>query len=379
MKKQTIFLVGGGSGGHITPLLAIGKEVSQISPDIEIIFVTERGGNFANILDTEAVQSKKIFAGKLRRYHGVSFWRQLLDIKTHFLNIRDVLFLIFGIVESFVLIIRYRPKVIFLKGGFVSLPVGICARLLGASYVTHDSDARASLTNKVVGKKAIYNLVSLSEKSPTYDPKKTMQVGVPISDEFAPVDQNTKSSLRGEFGIDNDMTVILVVGGSIGADRLNKAVAEIAPKLLENSKKLMIIHQTGKNQQNYYKSAHDRIRLVEFIDNMSQYGAVSDVIVSRAGATAISEFATQRKALILVPNPNLTGGHQLENAKLLVDARACLVAEDSSNLADNLSHAVEKVLRDDNLKKELETNIAQFDSSSSAKKIAQILVDIDSV
>ncbi len=378
MKKQTIFLVGGGSGGHITPLLAISKEVSQISPDSEIIFVTERGGNFTNIFDAEAVRVKKIFAGKLRRYHGVSFWRQFVDIKTHFLNIRDVLFLILGIVESFVLVVRYRPKVIFLKGGFVSLPVGVCARLLRTKYVTHDSDARASLTNKVVGKNALYNLISLSEKSSNYDPKKTVQVGVPISGDFAPVDRNTKKDLRAKFGIDGDMTVVLVVGGSIGADRLNKAVAEIAPKLL-NNKKLMIIHQTGKNQQNYHKLDNDRVRSIEFIDKMSQYGAISDVIVSRAGATAISEFATQRKALILVPNPNLTGGHQLENAKLLGDVGACLVAEDSPNLANNLLNEIEKVIRDDGLKKELETNIAQFDSSSSAKKIAQILVDIASV
>lgn len=379
MKKQTIFLVGGGSGGHITPLLAIGKEVSQISPDTEIIFVSERGGNFTSIFDTGAVEVKKIFAGKLRRYHGVSFWRQLVDIKTHILNIRDVLFLIFGLVESFLLIIRYRPKAIFLKGGFVSLPVGICARLLGKKYITHDSDARASLTNKLVGKKALYNLVSLSEKNPNYDPKKTLKVGVPISGGFAPVSQKTKMDIRAQLGIDNATVVALVVGGSIGADRLNKAVAEIAPKLLKDNKNLMIIHQTGKNQQNYYKSVNDRIRLVKFIDDMSQYGAISDVIVSRAGATAISEFATQRKALILVPNPNLTGGHQLENAQLLADAGACLVVEDSPDLAGNLLNEIEKVIGNEELKKELETNIAQFDSSSSAKKIAQILMDASSV
>lgn len=379
MKKRTIFLVGGGSGGHITPLLAIGKEVSKISSGSEIIFVTERGGNFTNIFDGQTVQVKKIFAGKLRRYHGVSFWRQLIDIKTHILNIRDVLFLAFGMIESLVLIIRYRPKVIFLKGGFVSLPVGLCARLLGKKYVTHDSDARASLTNKIVGKSALYNLVSLAEKNSNYDPKKTVKVGVPISDNFAPIDQKAKIDSRTQLGIEDSMFVLLIVGGSIGADRLNKAVAEIAPKLLKDNKKLVIIHQTGKNQQNHHKSDNDRIRLVKFIDNMSQYGAVSDVIVSRAGATAISEFATQRKALILVPNPNLTGGHQLENAKLLLDAGACLVAEDSSNLAENLLYEIEKVIRDDGLKRELETNIAQFDSSSSAKKIAQILVDISSV
>ena len=374
MKNPTILLVGGGSGGHITPLLAVADELRLKYPDSRIIFVTERGGKFTNIIykHDKNAEVKQIWAGKLRRYHGVSVWKQVLDINTIALNLRDIVLLAIGSVESAYLILTKRPNVIFVKGGFVSLPVGTVATILRKPYITHDSDTLPSLTNKMIGRGAKLNLMALTTHSKNYDPKKIRKVGVPIDSSFRPADQQTIALIKKKLGVKQDSTVLLVVGGSIGADRLNKAVYEASLELLAKNPSLYIIHQIGSGQDNG-SAQHERLRTVSFIDNMSEYGAISDIVISIAGATAISEFATLQKPLILVPNPHLTSGHQLENADLLAKANACIVIDESPDLAVDIIAQTQGLLDNTSLRKDLSGKIKQFSSDKSAREIANIL------
>ncbi|OGL31288.1 hypothetical protein A3F37_02905 [Candidatus Saccharibacteria bacterium RIFCSPHIGHO2_12_FULL_41_12] len=380
MKKRAIFLVGGGSGGHITPLLVIAEQLKKDDPSTQVVFVTERGGKFVRIItnNIKNPRVKKIWAGKFRRYYGVSLWRQLIDIKTTALNLRDIVLFMIGFFESLMIIMLNRPKAVFVKGGFVSLPFGLAARLLRVPYVTHDSDTKPSLTNKIIGGGARFNLLAFSDNCKSYDHVKTRKTGVPIASSFKPYTQSEKTRFRQDLGVPQDAVVLLIVGGSIGADRLNRAVADIVPELLEKNKKLYIIHQIGEGQTDYYKHKNNRLKLIQFIDNMSHFGAASDIVVSRAGATAISEFATLGRALIVVPSPYLTGGHQLENAELLKKNQAGLVINESPALASDILAQIQNLIDDSSLRKKLEKNIGIFSSEGTAKAVVEILKTIGS-
>lgn len=359
------------------PLIALSDELKSSHPRTEIIFVTERGGKFTDVIEerVKGANIKKIFAGKLRRYHGVSLWQQS-DVKTILLNIRDVFYLLIGFFQSLWLLIRKRPNVILFKGGFVSLPVGLASWLLRIPYVTHDSDTMPSLTNKIIGKGARFNLMALTDKCSSYDQAKIMKVGVPVSSSFSEINEKLNDELRHELGIPGNSIVVLVVGGSIGADRLNKAISEVSDRILEHNPTMYLVHQTGTGQVDYSGISNNRLITVDFINNMSTYGAIADIIVSRAGATAISEFATAKKALILIPNPNLTGGHQLENAELLSKNNATIIVNESPKLGADIAKQIQNLVSNTEHKKELEKNIEMFSSKRSAKDIAVILQEM---
>jgi len=201
---KTILLVGGGSGGHITPLLAIASEIKKLRKDYRVAVISERLGIFNHLFDNaqDIDDLHLINAGKFRRYYGRSFFKHFFDPKTFLLNLRDLFRFIFGIVESFWLLAHIRPDIIFIKGGYVGVPVGLIARLLRIPYVTHDSDAKPGLTNRLVGKKALFNAVGMPTNNYKYNEDKMVYVGVPIGNEF----QERHSLLRSKRRKELDLT-----------------------------------------------------------------------------------------------------------------------------------------------------------------------------
>lgn len=331
-------MTGGGSGGHITPILAVAHELKQLDPNIEISYVGQTGDALGDIPaeDKNIDQVYTVRAGKLRRYHGEG-WRQLLDIDTLFKNLRDVFYVFAGLWQSWRLLGRVRPDVIFVKGGFVGVPVGLAAALRGIPYVTHDSDALPGLANRIIAPWARIHAVALPKEVYSYPPKKTITVGVPIAHHFRPLTKQEIREARRQLKLDEASRVLLVTGGGLGAQRLNEAVATCMPELLDRYKDLWVVHVAGRQLEpavrQYYKQqlpAKDQRRVVVkgFVTNLYQYSGAADVIVTRAGGTAMAEFSAQAKATVVVPNPLLTGGHQLKNAQVLADRKAVrLVSE----------------------------------------------------
>lgn len=148
-----ILVTGGGSGGHITPILAVVHELRQLSPKAEIIYVGQTGDDLLDVPahDPNIASVVAIRAGKFRRYHGEG-WKQLFDVVTLCKNLRDAVWVLIGLWQSFWLLGRLRPDVIFVKGGFVGVPVGLAAALRGIPYVTHDSDALPGLANRIIAR-----------------------------------------------------------------------------------------------------------------------------------------------------------------------------------------------------------------------------------
>ena len=169
-----------------------------------------------------------IRAGKLRRYHGVPLVRQLLDIPTVVRNLRDIAYIVIGFVQSFVLLLRFKPDVVFAKGGYVCLPLGYAAKLLRIPLVIHDSDARPGLTNKLLGRFAQAIATGSPLENYNYPAERSSYTGVPIDPAFHPFTEAEQRAARDTIGIvDIDKPLIVVTGGGLGAESINTGLVMI--------------------------------------------------------------------------------------------------------------------------------------------------------
>lgn len=375
-------LVGGGSGGHITPLLAVAKEIKLIDMDARVYAMAERHGKFNSLFvnQPQLTSVYTIYAGKLRRYHGESWLRRVLDIKTIFLNLRDAILLVLGFFESIIRLLILRPDVIFIKGGYVGVPVGFAARVLRIPYITHDSDAMPGLTNRLIGKAAKINAVGMPASNYDYPKNKMAFVGVPVgADYFSPTLDKMTDQTRSDYGVPAGSQVLLVMGGSNGAQKLDSIVSAVVEKLLHDNSRLFIIHQVGKGNENIHKSLPEqyqsRIVATRFISPLAPVVSLADVVVSRAGATAISELASLAKAVILVPSPDLAGGHQLKNAKAFSDQQAAISLDEALLIDDPsiLLATLEKLLNNPADAKKLGQTLNSVTELGAASKIADLL------
>lgn len=262
----------------------------------------------------------------------------MLDLPTLLKNIRDAFYVAAGIWQAFVLLRRLRPSVVFVKGGFVGVPVGLSAALLKIPYVTHDSDALPGLANRIIARWAALHAVALPKEVYSYPAGKTEVVGVPISHEYRPLDAKRRHELRERLGLGSYDKVVLITGGGLGAKSLNDAAVACAPELLERYPGLAIVLIAGRGKdtrarQNLKKlltaTSYERVVVKDFVTNLYLYSGAADVVVTRAGGTVMAELAAQAKPAVVVPNPVLAGGHQLKNARVLAERKAVrLVPED---------------------------------------------------
>ena len=336
-------MIGGGSAGHITPILSVASELKKQQPHSAIRYVGQRGDSLNSLTnDTDTIdKSYAIFAGKWRRYHGISLWAHLSDWRTMLKNIRDLFLFAIGFMQSISLLINWRPSVVFVKGGYVGLPVGLAAALLRIPIVTHDSDALPGLTNRMLARFARKQCVGLPvQYYKQYEQRKLVQTGVPISDRFTALTDEQILALKQTLQLPVDAQVLTIFGGSLGAVRLNTAVLEAVPTLLSRMPKLHILHVTGAQQADEIAKAYgslepalaNRVWSWPFLTNLYEITGVANVVIARSGATSIAELGAQKKAVILVPNPYLVGGHQTYNARLV---------EENNALQHGLEHSIE--------------------------------------
>ena len=326
-----------------------------------------------------------VSAGKFRRYHGEGL-RQFLDLHTLAKNTADFFRTAMGIGQARRLLRTIRPDLVFIKGGFVGVPIGLAAAWLHIPYITHDSDAIPGLANRIIGRWSVAHAVAMPKDLYDYPAAKTYTVGVPISKEYQPVSQQLQQRYRRELGLAQDAPMVFVTGGGLGAQRLNDAVASIAPKLLARYPRLVLMHLTGKNHEVNVLQAYagtlsptkrKQVLVKGFVDDLYRYSGAADVIITRAGATAIAEFAAQGKACIMVPNPQLTGGQQLKNVQPLATAHAVKLINESDlkiGWANALEESVIELLDYPEIRQELSKKIAQFSHPKANIEITELLL-----
>lgn len=385
-KRRVVLLTGGGSGGHITPLLAVATALKRLDATVYTVYVGQRGDKLGDIpAQHEAIDEvRAVSAGKLRRYHGTGL-KQLLDVKTILLNIRDAFRTLAGLMQSVVLVRRLRPEVVFIKGGFVGAPVGLACALLRVPYITHDSDAQPGLANRLVAPWARVHAVALPASVYPYPASKTVTVGVPVVHHYERVTDEELAMHRERAGLQDYDQVLLVSGGGLGAQRLNDAVAASAASLLRTNPRLVLVHQAGRANEGQLSQHYDRlldseersrVRVLGFVTNLHEYSAAADVVIARAGGTNLAELEIQGKACVVVPNPYLAGGHQLKNATVLAEAGAVVLVSEAE-LAESVAPLVEAVgglLNSSERRRELGNRLSTFAQSGAATKLAELLL-----
>lgn len=374
-------MTGGGTGGHITPILAVAHELKQLRPDVFVIYVGERKGKFSQLTDGHPSidSSYSVAAGKLRRYHGQSWISRLLDIRTNLLNIRDSFYLVIGIFQAWLLLGKVRPDVVFLKGGFVGVPIGLAAAVRRIPIVTHDSDALPGLANRIVSRWARLHATALPEEYYSYPAGKVRPVGVLVEHTYQPVTGAMQVEYKKQINLDTTAPMLLVTGGSSGAQRINKVVVKIVDNLLKREPSLRIVHQVGQGNADIYGDyKHDRLKVIEFMKPMYVYTGAADLIVTRAGGNAMAEFGVQGKACIVIPNPDLTGGHQLKNANLLRQRKAAkiLLEKDLEDERIGLSAIIAELLENEPERTKLALQLQALTITGAARKLAQLIINL---
>lgn len=405
-----VLVVGGGSGGHITPAVAVIREILKEKSRTKIEFWTDRK-YYKNVVKTTTeigvgwgneeqngyrrvpyIRVRKILAGKFHRYAG---WK----LEDYFLNwqitLKDLILgnivgfcgFVGGILQSFCRLIgkNSRPDVIFLKGGFVGLPVGLVARVLKIPYVIHESDAVPGLANRILMKRAKVIATGLPVDDNTEESSRVIFTGTPVAPEFKVVSEAKQKSLKKTLGFDEEKPLVIITGGSQGSEHLNEVVREILPEMLKFASVGLIAGRTHYEEMvdlkkyEEWDKAHlvSNFRLWNFSTVMNELLGAADVVVSRAGATTIAELAALKKAVVLVPFEKLPGGHQVKNAERLVKLKAAEMVRDDRMvdqpgiLLEKVQHLVRSPRERIGLAEELHGQ-AQNDA---AKKLAEIVLE----
>lgn len=376
-----IITAGGGSGGHVTPVLAVINELSKNDPHLKVWFICDRGfaAQTRDIMKRSdaPVKVKVIFAGKLRRYFGIPWWQQLLHIPTTLRNIRDIFLLSLGFIQSLYLLARIKPDAVFTKGGFVCLPVGLAAKALRIPLIIHDSEAQPGLTNRILARFATAITTGAPLDDTPYPADISYYVGIPVRKEFKPADDKERAHLKRQLGYKPDKPLVFITGGGTGAARINEAAAFGAREL---TKYAQVVHLTGAKR---IEGVRDKVANIDdyhalpFVDKeMPMLARAADVVVTRAGATTLLELAACAAPTIIIPHPNLTGGHQLKNAAVYAERGAAFLLNDVDlkNAPELLSSTIIGLLENAEKRAELRRNIATLAKSEAARDVAEVIV-----
>lgn len=338
------------------------------------------------------IRVRKVASGKFHRYAG---WK----MKDYFTNWRTTLkdlvwgnivgFCGFtaGIFQSFFRLVskKSRPDVIFLKGGFVGLPVGLIARLLRIPYVVHESDAVPGLANRILMRKA--KVVAYGTPFEFSEDKANWEwVGIPVAGEFKKVSATKRDSLKKTFGFDPKSPLVVITGGSQGSQNINEAVREILPEMLKFTSVGLVAGRKRYEEMVDLKKYEEwdnaklksNFRMWEFNTAMNELMGAADLVVSRAGATTIAELAALGKAVILVPFERLPGGHQVKNAERLVGREAVVMVKDERMMQQPgiLLEEIHRLIRSPKQRETLAEKLHSEARPDSAKRLAEILIEV---
>ena len=370
-----ILFIGGGSGGHIFPVIAIVRELWKIYPkeDLKFFYLGPRDEFSSVLLSLEKIEIRTILAGKIRRYFNIFAFLQ---------NLGDVLFKIpFGICQSFYHLIKIRPDIIFSKGGYGALPVILNNWLLRIPTYLHESDVCPGLTNRITSKilgKTLKNIFISFPKTEYFPLEKMILVGNPIRREIL---DGSKEKAKILFKINSKKPLILILGGSQGAKPINDLFLIILPKILL---KFEIIHQCGERNFDEFLMETKAIiplelrkeyHLFSFLqeEELKHAYQAADLIISRAGAGIIFEIASLAKPSILIPLPESASGHQIKNAFAFAQTGATLIIEEQNLIPNFFLNRLEYLFSNPEKLERMRAEAKKFSQPEAAQIIAKKL------
>ncbi|MBR4228545.1 MAG: undecaprenyldiphospho-muramoylpentapeptide beta-N-acetylglucosaminyltransferase [Bacteroidales bacterium] len=361
---------GGGTGGHIFPAISIADKLKELNPDTEILFVGADG----------KMEMEKVPAAGYRivGLPIVGLQRQLNwnNIKN---DVQVPIKLVQSLLKAGKVIDEFKPEIAIGVGGYASAPLLWTATRKGIPALIQEQNGFAGLTNKVLAKKAGSICVAYDGMEKFFPADRIVFTGNPIRKEIVPVTPEMKEEGIKFYGLDPARKHILIVGGSLGSRTLNQAMKKWITDGCPGGEGVEVLWQCGK----YYKSSVDAfmekarekaplegIHHSDFIKRMDLAYAAADVVISRAGASSVSELCAARKASILVPSPNVAEDHQTHNAMALVRKDAAILVKDSEAERKLMAEAV-ALAGDPGKIKAMEANIAPLARMDAAMDIAK--------
>lgn len=366
MKKNLRFLVsGGGTGGHIFPAISIANEIKRRNPDAKILFVGAE-----NRMEMEKVPA----AGyEIKGLPVCGF-----DRKNLLKNVR-VLFKLYESMRKAKSILKdFAPDIAIGVGGYASGPMLKEAQKRGIPTLIQEQNSYAGVTNKLLAKKAEAICVAYDGMERFFPADKIVMTGNPVRRNLLQCEFSQEEA-RKAFNLSPDKKTILVVGGSLGARTVNNSIIAALPKIA-NENDVQVIWQTGKyydksTQEALEKSTAKNVVRMPFIANMDVAYRAADLVVSRAGASSISELQLLGKPSILVPSPNVAEDHQTKNALALADRNAAVMVRDADSEAQ-LGDCMLKVVKDDNQLKMLSDNVLKMALHNADEHIVDKVMEI---
>ncbi len=368
-----IVFTGGGTGGHFYPIIAVAEAVNKIIDHEKVLgaklFYISDSPYDKEMLFENGLLYEEITAGKMRNHFSLK-------------NFSDIFKVFFGVINAIYKLFSIYPDVVFGKGGYGSFPTIFAARVLGIPVVIHESDSAPGKVNKWAGHFAKKVAISFIEAADYFPKNKVAWTGQPIRAEIE------KPASKGEaleyFKMESDLPVVLVLGGSQGAELINNTILDALPRLLSN---YQVIHQTGvlnfetvKGQAEVILANHkDKLRYfsVPFLNPLTlrMASGAATIAISRAGSM-LFEIASWGIPSILIPITNTNLDHQKKNAFNYARAGACSVVEEMNMTANILSGEIERIIGDKIGYEQMAQNAASFHKPDAAMKIARALVDI---
>ncbi len=368
-----IVFTGGGTGGHFYPIVAVVQKVNQIIDKEKILgaklYYFSDSPYDKEVLFENGLLYEEVKAGKMRTYFSLK-------------NFTDIFKMFFGAINAIYKIFSIYPDVVFGKGGYASFPTILAARILRIPVLIHESDSVPGRVNKWAGHFANKVAISFKEAADFFPKNKVAWTGHPIRTEIehgAPHNEALEY-----FKFESGLPVLLILGGSQGAELINNTVLDALPRLIKN---FQIIHQTGiANFKNVsaraevvLASSNEKVRYVPypFLNPlaMKMAAGVATIIVSRGGST-IFEIASWGVPSIIIPITTTNGDHQRKNAFNYAHSGACNVVEEMNMTANILSSEIERIVEDKEIYNKMSQSAKAFNKPDAAYKIARQLVDI---
>jgi len=360
----TVMFSGGGTGGSVSPLLAVAEELikEQIAEiNWQFLFVGTENGLEQKIITSFSkrvypITFLKIKSGKWRRYFS---WK----------NIRDVFLIIFAYFQALKILKRRRPEIVITAGGFVSVPLVWAAASLKIPIIVHQQDLRPGLANKLMAPWARAITVTFEKSLIDYGPRSIL-IGNPMSTMWPTLTEQEKTLEKYQLNLDRPL--VLVMGGGTGAVAINDLLIASASQLKISCQ---LFHITGHGKLPPTVSETADYRMVEFVDNNELIALIrqATLVVSRAGIGALTELAILKKPVIIIPIP---ASHQEENTAVFARAQAALVLKQTDLTPAIFYQEIKKLLEDEARRKIMSINIAQLIKPGASAKLAAVICEI---
>ena len=374
-RKLRVMISGGGTGGHIFPALSIADKLKELNPETEILFVGAEGRMEMEKVPAAGYEIIGLSIAGLQRKLTLSNFALPFKILKSIMTARKTLK-------------RFKPEIVIGVGGYASAPLLWTAGRLGIPTLIQEQNGFAGLTNKIVAKKAKSICVAYEGMERFFPADRIVLSGNPIRKDIVPATPEMKAEACQYYGLDPEKKHIFVVGGSLGSGTLNNAMKSWIKNGCPGGEGVEVIWQCGKFYKDgvdvFMKEARangiggkciDRIQHSDFIKRMDLAYAVADVVISRSGASSVSELCAAEKAVIFVPSPNVAEDHQTHNAMALVNKDAALLVRDSEAQEKLMAEACALIENPEKIAL-LEKNISRLALRDAAMTIADEIYKI---